>query len=87
MAFGRKSSTTENLEHASTDFAVVLLDFEGLVTAWRDGAAMPYLLAVHLGIVLALFVSLAYGKFVHGIYRFLALVRYAKEKRMLEAGA
>jgi citrate/tricarballylate utilization protein len=24
-----------------------------------------------------------YGKFVHGIYRYVALVRYAKERRML----
>jgi citrate/tricarballylate utilization protein len=24
-----------------------------------------------------------YGKFVHGIYRYVALVRYARERRML----
>jgi citrate/tricarballylate utilization protein len=24
-----------------------------------------------------------YGKFVHGIYRFVALVRYARERRMV----
>jgi citrate/tricarballylate utilization protein len=24
-----------------------------------------------------------YGKFVHGIYRFVALVRYARERRMM----
>jgi citrate/tricarballylate utilization protein len=38
------------------------------------------LLALHLGIVFALFITMPYGKFVHGIYRFLALVRYAKER-------
>ncbi len=53
----------------------------------RETPAMGVLLALHLGVVFALFITMPYGKFVHGIYRFLALVRYAKEKRMLEMGA
>jgi citrate/tricarballylate utilization protein len=40
---------------------------------------MPTLLLVHLGVVLALFVALPYGKFVHGLYRLLALVKDAAE--------
>jgi citrate/tricarballylate utilization protein len=48
---------------------------------FRDTGAMGILLAVHLGVVLALFLSLPYGKFVHGLYRYLALVKYAREKR------
>ena len=37
-------------------------------------------LAVHLGLVFAFFLTMPYGKFVHGIYRFAALVRYAQER-------
>jgi citrate/tricarballylate utilization protein len=38
---------------------------------------MATLLAVHLGIVLALFVMLPYCKFVHALYRSGALLRFA----------
>ena len=41
---------------------------------------MGWLLAVHLGCVLALFVTLPYGKMVHGLYRLAALVRHHEEK-------
>ena len=50
----------------------------------RDTGAMGMLLAIHLGVVLGLFLSLPYGKFVHGLYRFLALVKYASERRQRE---
>src|ERR1700754_3646561 len=49
---------------------------------WRDSAAMGPLLALHLGMVFAVFITMPYGKFVHGIYRYVALVRYARERRM-----
>jgi citrate/tricarballylate utilization protein len=52
-----------------------------LLLIFRASAAMGMLLAVHLGLVFALFLSLPYGKFVHGLYRFLALVQYAAERR------
>ena len=50
-----------------------------LLLVMRDTAAMPMLLAIHLGVVLALFLTLPYGKFVHGLYRYLALRKYAGE--------
>jgi citrate/tricarballylate utilization protein len=50
---------------------------------WRDTAAMGPLLALHLGVVFALFITMPYGKFVHGLYRYVALVRYARERRMM----
>jgi citrate/tricarballylate utilization protein len=51
--------------------------------ALRDSAAMGPLLALHLGVVFALFLTMPYGKFVHGIYRYVALVRYAQERQHL----
>ena len=47
----------------------------------KNTAAMPVLLAVHLGMVMALFLTLPYGKFAHGIFRTAALLRFAVEKR------
>jgi citrate/tricarballylate utilization protein len=52
-----------------------------LLLLMRETAAMGPLLALHLGAVFALFITMPYGKFVHGIYRFVALVRYAQERR------
>lgn len=49
--------------------------------AWRTTAAMPGLLCVHLGIILALFLLLPYSKMVHGLYRGLALLKAAKERK------
>jgi citrate/tricarballylate utilization protein len=52
-----------------------------LLLLLRETAAMGPMLALHLGAVFALFITMPYGKFVHGIYRFAALVRYAQERR------
>jgi citrate/tricarballylate utilization protein len=60
-------------------FLVSLTGF--LLMGLRDTPAMGILLAIHLGVVLGLFLSLPYGKFVHGLYRFLALVKYAGDLR------
>lgn len=52
----------------------------------RETTAMGPLLALHLGVVFALFITMPYGKFVHGIHRFAALIRYARERRALSVG-
>jgi citrate/tricarballylate utilization protein len=46
----------------------------------RESWLMGWLLAVHLGAVLALFVTLPFGKFVHGLYRLAALWVYERER-------
>jgi len=51
-----------------------------LLTVLRSTPAMGLLLAVHLGVVYAFFVTMPYGKFVHGLYRFAALMRHAHEQ-------
>ncbi len=47
----------------------------------RGTDAIAVLLALHLGVVMALFATLPYGKFAHGVYRTAALLRHAVEKR------
>ena len=49
--------------------------------AWRDSGAMALLLALHLGVVMAFFLTMPYGKFAHGIYRAAALLKWAIERR------
>ena len=59
-----------------------LISASGLLLWWvRGGNAMALLLCLHLGAVMALFATLPYGKFAHGIFRSAALLRYAVEKR------
>jgi citrate/tricarballylate utilization protein len=64
---------------------IALLFFTSLtglaLLAWREAAAMPLLLAVHLGVVMALFLTLPYGKMAHGVYRSAALLKFAIERR------
>lgn len=48
---------------------------------WRETGAMPLLLAIHLGVVMALFLTLPYGKFAHGAFRSAALLKWSIEKR------
>lgn len=49
--------------------------------AWRDTSYMALLLAIHLGVVMGLFLTLPYSKFAHGIFRSAALLKWAIEKR------
>jgi len=60
-----------------------LVSASGLLLWWgRETAAMSLLLCLHLGAVMALFATLPYSKFAHGIFRTAALLRWAVEKRL-----
>ncbi len=52
-----------------------------LLLAFRGTTAMGVLLAVHLGLVLALFATLPYGKMIHAALRFTALLKAAVERQ------
>jgi citrate/tricarballylate utilization protein len=64
---------------------MALLFFSSLsgLALWlgRGTALLSTLLAVHLGVVMALIVTLPYGKFAHGIFRSAALLKWAIERR------
>lgn len=61
---------------------LLLISLTGLaLLGLRDTGAMAVLLAVHLGTVMALFITLPYGKFAHGLFRSAALLKFALEKR------
>jgi len=66
--------------------ALLLVNVTGMaLLILRETAAMPLLLAVHLGYCAATFLTVPYSKFAHAIYRYLALVRnrleLARERR------
>jgi citrate/tricarballylate utilization protein len=59
-----------------------LVSASGLaLLAWRESSALGLLLAIHLGLVMAFFLTMPYSKFAHGIFRSAALLKYTIEKR------
>ena len=52
-----------------------------LTLIFRATPAMGSMLILHLALIAALFVTAPYGKFVHFVYRSLALIRYEIEQR------
>jgi citrate/tricarballylate utilization protein len=69
------------------DLGFIMLLFVVSITglallALRDTSSMALWLAIHLGCVMALFVTLPYGKFAHAVFRAAAMFKYALEKRL-----
>ncbi|CAG4919337.1 unnamed protein product [Acidocella sp. C78] len=60
--------------------SLFLVGLTGLaLLALRATPWAAVLLCLHLGVVLGFFLTMPYGKFVHGIWRFAALLRHAAE--------
>jgi citrate/tricarballylate utilization protein len=80
----RRDAALKDRVQSGMDFGFIALLFltsaSGLMLlAERKTQMMPVFLDIHLGSVLALFLTLPYGKFVHGIYRAAALLRNSLE--------
>jgi citrate/tricarballylate utilization protein len=70
----------DNLDRALLVLLLLTTATGLLLLALRHERIMGVLLVVHLGIVLALFLTLPYGKLVHGLYRAIALLRYRRRR-------
>lgn len=71
----------------SLDFAfialILALNVTGLMLlALRESEWLGVMLAIHLGTVAGFFITMPYGKFVHVIYRYAALVRNRHEEAL-----
>jgi citrate/tricarballylate utilization protein len=81
----RRGAEIKDEKQAGMDTGFIALLFFSSLTgllllALRETRSMRLLLAIHLGFVLALLLTLPYGKFVHGAYRLAALARNAIER-------
>lgn len=82
----RRDADLRDPSQDGMDVGFILLLFLTSLTglallAFRETRAMGVLLALHLGCVMAFFLTMPYGKFMHALYRFAALVRYHIERR------
>jgi citrate/tricarballylate utilization protein len=76
--------TDEGQIGMDTAFLVLLLLASAtglLLLLLRETSYIGTLLVVHLGIVMGVFLTLPYGKFVHGLYRFAAIAKFALERK------
>jgi len=76
------SSATDGGLDVAFMLLLVLTSASGLaLLAMRELPGMSIVLAFHLAIVMTLFLTIPYGKAVHGVYRLAALLRYHLERR------
>jgi len=72
-----KESSFEGMTRLDYSFLSILglVALTGMLTlVLRDTAYMGTIFALHLGLVLSLFITAPYGKFVHFLYRYISLV-------------
>jgi citrate/tricarballylate utilization protein len=83
----RAAPATLSLATMGMDYAFIWLLFwvsaTGLILlAVRETSFMGVALAVHLGLVYGFFLIMPFSKFVHGLYRFAALLADAGERQI-----
>lgn len=85
LKMGRNRDITDKEQIGMDTAFLVLLPLASLtgllLLVLRESSSMGMLLVAHLGIVMAIFLTLPYGKFVHGMYRFGAIAKYALERK------
>ena len=82
----RLHTAVRHNEGLGMDYAFIVslffVSFTGLLLlALRETSFMGVTLAIHLGVVYGFFLILPFSKFVHGLYRFAALIASAGEAR------
>ncbi len=87
LIYFKLQSDREPAEPAASSMDYVFLVTLGLTALTglltlilRATSAMGSILVLHLACIAALFISAPYGKFVHAVYRTLALIRYEMEQ-------
>ncbi|PAF48266.1 citrate utilization protein B [Helicobacter sp. 12S02232-10] len=74
-----KSLKTMGMDYAFI-FSLFIVSLSGLILMiFRESQGMAFLILFHLSTVLALFIMMPYGKFIHGFYRLGALIKYNLE--------
>jgi citrate/tricarballylate utilization protein len=80
---GLRADAAQNPMDRGFILLLLLISATGLaLLLLRDTRFMALWLAIHLGTVMALFLTMPYGKFAHGVFRAAALIKYNIEKRM-----
>ncbi len=87
LIYFKLKSDREPAEEAAAGMDYVFLVTLGLTALTgmltlilRETSAMGSILVLHLATIAALFISAPYGKFVHAVYRTLAVIRYEAEQ-------
>ncbi len=84
-----KASASEEMVGLDYAFLIVLglVSVTGMLTlVFRSTRLMGLMLTIHLGTLVALYVTVPYSKFVHFVYRYAALVQNKVEERRETAG-
>lgn len=78
-----KPPSYEGMRNVDSAFLIILnlVSLSGLLLLiLRDTSIMGFIFVIHMGLVLSLFITAPYGKFVHFVYRCISLVKNKVEE-------